>query len=144
MGRVEQVRGRLSQHQIMQIPLDNHVLHALHRLVQEVRVGCICKMDIGVLVGIPHQISEFARKEVLPCLDIILSSREVREVFLNRCSARLNLLSEEVDLVEEEDEGGLFKVFAVGDALKQHEGFVHLILYRSQLPIATHLGQGRY
>ena len=39
-----------SQHKRIEILLDDHVLHTLHRLVQHCRIGGIGVVDIGLLV----------------------------------------------------------------------------------------------
>ena len=39
-----------------------------------------------------------------------------------------NLFLEKVDLVEEENEGGVLEPVRVGDGFPEHEGFLHLVL----------------
>lgn len=125
---------RFSQHKLMQIPLHNHILHALHRLVQQGRIRSICIMHIGLLVRITHQILEFPREELLPSCNISVVAREIREPGFNRCLPRLDLFAEDIHFVEEDNERGSLEVFAVCYALEKHERFLHLVLnFSSQL-----------
>lgn len=112
----------------MQVPLHNHVLHALHGFVEQVGVGCVGEVDVGLFARVAHEVLEFAREEFLTGVDVLVAAREVREVFANRRLAAHDLLAEEIDLVEEQDESGLFEVLAVGNAFEQHESFLHLVL----------------
>lgn len=112
----------------MQVALDNHILYALHGLVQEVRVRRVCEVNVSVLVRVPHKIPELASEKLLTRLNVSFAASVVGEVFSYGRSPRENLLSEQINLVKEEDEGGLFEILAVGDALKKHERFVHLVL----------------
>ena len=120
--------SKCSQHQLVQIPLHNHVLDTLHRLVQKVGVGGVGEVHVGLLARVAHEVLEFARKEILSGVDVLVRSGVVREVFPDGRLATNDLLAEQVDLVEEEDKGGLFEVLAVGDALEEHERFLHLVL----------------
>ena len=119
---------RCSQHQLVQVPLHNHVLDTLHRLVQKVGVGSVGEVHVGLLARVAHEVLEFARKEVLSGVDVLVASGVVGEVFPNGRLATNDLLAEQIDLVEEENKGGLLEVLAVGDALEQHERFLHLVL----------------
>ena len=117
-----------SQHQSVEIALDDHVLHALHSLVEQVGIGGVGVVHVGLLVGAAHDILEFLCEEFLASLDISFVAGEIGERVPDWRTAGHDLFAEDVDLVEEEDEGGTLKVFAVGDALEQHKRFVHLVL----------------
>jgi hypothetical protein len=139
--RAEVGNQRCSQHQLVQIPLHNHVLDTLHRLVQQVGVGSVGEVHVCLLARVAHEVLEFARKEVLSGVDVLVGSVVVREVFPNGRLATDDLLAEQIDLVEEEDEGGLLEVLAVGDALKQHERFLHLVLGKVSLSAHKLVGE---
>jgi hypothetical protein len=113
----------------MQIPLHNHVLHTLHRLIQQIRVGRIGEVHVGLLARVTDEILELSREEVLGGFDVTFGTVIVREVGTDGRGARGDLFAEEVHFVEEEDEGGFLKVFAIGDGFEEHEGFVHLVLW---------------
>jgi hypothetical protein len=128
--RAEVGNQRCSQHQLVQVPLHNHVLDTLHRLVQKIGVGSVGEVHVGLLARVAHEVLEFAREEILSGVDVLVGSSVVGEVFPNGRLAAGDLFAEQIDLVEEEDEGGLFEVLAVGDTLEQHERFLHLVLGR--------------
>lgn len=119
---------KCSQHQLVQVPLHDHVLHALHRLVEQVGVGGVGKVHVSFLGRVAHEVLEFAREEFLAGLDVLVAAGVVGEVVANGRLSAHDLLAEEIDLVEEEDEGGLLEVLAVRDALEEHKGFLHLVL----------------
>ena len=112
----------------MQVPLHNHVLHALHGFVEQIGVGRVGEVDVGLLARVAHEVLEFAREEFLAGVDVLVAAREVREVFANGRLAAHDLLAEKVDLVEEQNERRLLEVLAVGNAFEQHESFLHLVL----------------
>ena len=112
----------------MQIALHDHVLHALHGLIKKIGVRGVREVNIGLFARVAHQVLEFPGEEFLACFDVPVVAREVWEMLADGCLAGGDLLAEEVHLVEEEDEGGLFEVLAVSDALEKHERLVHLIL----------------
>ena len=121
----------------MQVPLHDHVLYTLHGFVEQVGVGRVGEVNIGLLARVTHKVLEFAREEFLASIDVLVSARVVREVFANGRLAAGDLLAEKIDLVEEKDERRLLKVFAVGNAFEQHESFLHLVLYESVFVDAT-------
>lgn len=116
------------QHQAMQIPLHDHVLYTFHRLVEKGGVSGSGVVNIGVLVRISHEIVEFAREELLARFDVVRRSGVLWEMPTNWGIAGEYLFSENVDLVEKEDERRFLEILAVGDALEEHECFSHLIL----------------
>lgn len=112
----------------MQVALHNHVLHALHSLVQEVGIGGVGEVDICILLRISYEIPELSCEELLSSLNISVAASIIWEMVSNRCRSRLNLFSKQVNLVEKEDERGLLEVFAVRYTLEKHQGLVHLVL----------------
>ena len=85
-------------------------------------------MDIDFSVLAPDEILEPFRKELGSGLDILLRSGIIGKEVDNIRSSRRDLFCEEVHLVQEEYQAGLFKVLAVSDRLEEHEGFMHLVL----------------
>ena len=128
MNRTFDWTRSLSQHQVMQIPLHDHVLHTLHSLVEQVRVGGVGVVHIRLLRRIAYQVLELLGEEFLACFDVSLVTVVVWEMFFDRCFAGLDLLTEEVHLVQKEDERRLLEVFAVCYAFEQHQSLVHLVL----------------
>lgn len=112
----------------MQIALHDHVLHARHGLIKKIGVRGVREVNVSLFARIAHQVLEFPREELLACFNVPVVTGEVWEVLANGCLAGLYLLAEEVHFVEEEDEGGLFEILAVSDALEKHERLVHLVL----------------
>ena len=125
-----------SQHQLVQIPLHNHVLHTLHGLIKESRVGCVRVVDVHLLAWLTDEMLEFLCEEVLACFDVSVVSLEVWEVLADGCFAGLNLLAEDVHLVEEDDNCGFLEVPAVRYALEEHESLVHLVLGNISLALS--------
>jgi hypothetical protein len=117
----------------VQVSLHNHVLHALHGFVEQVRVGGIGEVHVGLLAGVAHQVLEFAREELLASVDVFVGASIVWEVFANGRLAADDLFAEEIDLVEEKDKRGLLEVFAVGDAFEEHKSLLHLVLVEVSL-----------
>lgn len=112
----------------MQVSLHNHVLHALHGLVEQVGVGGVGEVHVGLLARVAHQVLEFACEELLAGIDVLVCAGVIREVLANRRLAAEDLLAEKIDLVEEKNKCGLLEVFAVGNAFEEHESFLHLVL----------------
>jgi len=78
---------------------------------------------------LPHQAAEFIGEELLARDHIVWFAVVIGKVPIDRGHAREELLAEEVDLVEEEDEGGFLEILAVGDGFEEHKSFVHLVLW---------------
>lgn len=72
--------GTALQHQVVQVPLHDHILYALHRLVEEICVGGIREVNVGVLFGISHQIPELGSKKLHSGVDIRVATAVFGEV----------------------------------------------------------------
>jgi len=70
-------------------------------------------MDVDLLLWLSDQVAELVCEEVLAGLEVCGCAGVVGENLADWAHASCNLLGEEVDLVEEEDEGGFFKVLGV-------------------------------
>ena len=81
------MKGRLSQHQVMQVALHDHILNTFHRLIQKVRVGSVGKVDIGVLVWVPDEISELVGEKGPSGFDVLVVAGIFWEVLSDRCCA---------------------------------------------------------
>ena len=103
-------------------------------------------MHVGLFARVAHQVPELPREKLLASFHVAVTAVVVGKVFSDWCCTSLNLLAEEIDLVEEEDESRLLEVLAVGDALEEHEGFVHLVLgvvcQLSSIPIIVYIWRG--
>lgn len=110
----------------MQILLDDHVLDRLHGRHEEVRIGGIRVVDVNFAIGYSvdtaEPISEIPRRRV----DICRRPGEVWKVVCDWRDGEFPL--EEIDLVEEEDDGFAFEPFSVDQRLEEHHRLVHLIL----------------
>jgi hypothetical protein len=115
------------QNEGVEIALDDHVLDRCHGLLEQICVGRVCVVHIYLFLRLSYQVAELVGKEVHTGLDIVGLSCVVWKDLADWAHATGNLFSEEINLVEEQDESRLLKVFGVGDGLEQHEGFVHLI-----------------
>lgn len=129
----------------MQILLQDHILHTMHGDLEQVCVGGVRGMDVDVLFNsVSHtlhtislvgwtylarvtiQVPEGLLKE----RDTLLPARRVAdvvgEVALDRGLG--NLFLEQVDFVEEKDDGGTDEPLRVADTLEEHYSFGHLVL----------------
>jgi len=107
-----------SQHQTVQIPLHNHILHTLHRLIQQISIRRVGEVDVNLFARVADQVPELAAEELGAGVDVAGVGGEVREVGGDGGGSREEFLAEEVHFVEEEDEGGFLEVFAVGDGFE--------------------------
>ena len=83
-------------------------------------------MNVDLLLAIAVEVAEFVGKELASSVEVVIRSLVVREVILNR--AYFELLFEEVDFVEEKDDGGSLEPRGVDDGFKKHNSFLHLVL----------------
>ena len=94
------VRGCL-QDEGVEVPLDNHVLYRLHCDFEKVCIRCVGVVNVDFLFGLSHQVSELVGEEVLPGLDIGRLAGVVWEYLIDWTHATRNLLTEQIDLVQE-------------------------------------------
>lgn len=65
-----------SQDQLLEVPLYNHVLDGCHSDLQQVGVGCVRKVSVNFLLGVPVQRLKFVH-EVLACLLVVVGRATV-------------------------------------------------------------------
>lgn len=115
------------QDKLFEVPLDNHVLYGTHCNLEEIGIGRVCEVSIDLLVRIPVQRAELVHKVLAGLLGIVRGAMIISEAVV-RYRASGQLLLEEIDLVEEKNQGRLGEPVRVGDRLPEHEGLVHLVL----------------
>ncbi len=90
------------KYQDVKVALNDRILHALHRDLQQIGVGCIGEVyvDFSVLrsVETPEPVGEVLRRRVI----VIVTPGVVREEFLDRLVREL--LLEKINLVQEQDD----------------------------------------
>jgi hypothetical protein len=137
-------QGSALQYESFQVVLENHVLDAGHRLLEEIGVGRVSQVHVDVLhypvstwlaslAGIEAHLSGVSVEtlevllEVLRRMLVVLRvTLVVGKVLLDRRNQ--DLLLEQIDLVEEQDYGSSDEPLRVADALEQHQSLLHLVL----------------
>jgi len=114
------------QNEIVEVVLNYHVLHALHRNLQQIGVRCVGEMNVDFLVPVAVKITELLGEELGSCGEIFVGTLVVGEVVFHW--ALLEFLLEQVDLIEKEDNRAMFEPRYVDDGFEEHNCFLHLIL----------------
>lgn len=115
------------EYQGVKILLDNHVLYRIHGRLQQSGICGVRIMDINLTVRYPVDAPESIRKISGSRVEIRIRAGEIGKVFGYRRDSQFAF--EQVDLVQEEDDGLALEPFAIGQGFKEHHCFVHLILY---------------
>lgn len=115
------------QHELVQIPLNNHILHTLHRNLQQVGVRCVGEVAIDLLVWVAVEGAELVHEVLAGRLPVAWVALEIWETVLGDWVSA-DLLLEKIHLVEEENEGRVGEPLRVSDGLPKHERFLHLVL----------------
>jgi hypothetical protein len=101
------------QDEVVQVLLNDHVLHALHRRFQECCVGCVREVNVDFSIGDSVDTAEPISK-VLGCRIVVrISAVVVGE--MRRDGRYAKFVSEKIDLVEEEDDGLPFEPFTIDE-----------------------------
>lgn len=100
----------------------------MHRDFEEIGIGCVGVVHIDFFLRLPDEVPELVCEELLASFDVGRFAVVVGEDFVYGAHAAGDLFSEEIDFVQEENQGGFFKVFTVRYRLEEHEGLVHLVL----------------
>ena len=116
-----------SQYQLLQVALDNHILHRAHRNLQEVRISGIREMPINFLLGVSVQCPELVHEVFAGLLPVVCGALVVHEA-VRGDGTDCDLFFEQVHLVEEEDKGRLGEPMRVGNGFPEHQRLVHLVL----------------
>lgn len=111
-------------------------MYALHGNLQEIRVCGVSVVHIDLPVRCPIESSKLVRKILCCCVDVLGCTGIVREEFTNRLLGQLRL--EQVNLVEEENNGRPFEPWQVEDGFEEHQCLVHLVL-RTRISLKTWL-----
>lgn len=93
----------ISEDQLFQIPLYDHVLDRSHRNFEEVRVCGVRKVAVNFLLGVAIQRAEFIHEVLARLLPIVGLSVVVRETMLGDW-AFCQLFLEKIHLVKEQDQ----------------------------------------
>lgn len=92
-----------SQDEVLEIPLDDHVLHGAHCDFQEVCVGGVGEVAVDLLVGVAVEGAELVHEVFADLLRVVGRADVVGEA-VGRDGAVRQLFAEQVHLVQEEDE----------------------------------------
>lgn len=111
----------------MKVLLDDHVLDGIHGRFQQCGVRGVGVMDIDLAVWDSVDAAETVRE--VPCCGIKVRAGAcvVGEMLGDGGDGEFPL--EEIDLVEEKDDGFPLEPLAVDQGFKEHHGFVHLVLW---------------
>ncbi len=124
-----------SQHELMQIRLNNHILHAGHGDLEQIRVGGIGEVGVDFLLAVAIQTPKFLIEELRGRFLIRGIVRVFGEISWDGTAGQLIL--EQIDLVEKQDDGRPDKPLRVGDGFEQHQRFTHLVLADRQQGVIT-------
>ena len=119
--------GVCSQDELVQVPLDDHVLHGVHGDLEQVRIGGVCEVAVDLLLRVAVERAELVEEVLGGRLPVGGVAGEVGEAVLGD-RVRLDLRLEQVHLVEEEDERRAREPLRVRDRFPQHQSFLHLVL----------------
>lgn len=100
---ISAVRGCL-QDEGVEVALDNHVLNRLHCDLEQVGVGRVGVVHVDFLLGLPDEIPEFVRKELLPGFDVGRFAVVVWEDLVYGTHTARDLFPKKIDLVQEENQ----------------------------------------
>ena len=109
-----------SQNECVEVALDNHVLDRCHCFLQQIRVRRVCVVDVDFLLRLPYEVAELVCKELHTGLDVGGLPVVVWEYLADWAHASCYLFPEEIDFVEEENQGRLLKVLGVRYGLEEH------------------------
>lgn len=118
--------GTLIHHQAVEILLDNRILDALHRNLQQIRIRRVCEVDVNLSPFRPIEPPKPGREVFGRGVQVIVGGFVVREVVPDGLFGEF--LAEKIDLVEEEDDGRSSEPGKGDDGFEEDEGFLHLIL----------------
>lgn len=110
---------------IPQVVGEDDISDTGHDDFQQRDIGCVGKAGIDLLGRTSVQPAESALKVAPGGVEIVIVAIVVWEVMLDGRVG--NFLTEDVDLVEEENHGCAGEPLAVADRVKEHQGFLHLI-----------------
>ena len=110
-----------SQYQLLQVALDNHILHRAHRNLQEVCISGIREMPVDFLLGIAVQRPEFIHEIFAGLFPVIGRTLVVHEA-VRSDGADCYLFLEQVHLVEEENEVDVNEEFVGANGFPEVDG----------------------
>lgn len=102
------------QYELLQVALNNHVLHRGHGDFEKICVGGVGKVAINLLLRVPVQRLELVQEVLASGLVVILGAMVIGEAVVGD-GALGQLLLEQVHLVEEQDQGRLGEPMRIGD-----------------------------
>jgi len=107
-----------------QVFLDDDVINGCHNEADLGGIGGAGEVGVDLLGLVLVQADESV-EDVVAGQSIVVTTFEVREVVLH--GADWELLLESIDLVQEEDDGGLDEPAGVADRIEQSQSFLHTI-----------------
>lgn len=106
--------GDGSQHELVEVALDDHVLNGIHGDLEQVGVGGVCEVAVDLLLRVAVQGAELVEEVLGGGFGVGGVADEVGEAVLGD-GVVFDLGLEEIHLVEEEDQGRAREPLRVGD-----------------------------
>lgn len=110
----------------MEVFLDDHILDGVHGRLQQGRIGGIRVVDVDLAIWHPVDAAESVRKVSGGRVQVGIGAAVIWKMLRYRGDGQFVL--EEVDFIEEEDDGLAFEPFPIHQGLEKHHRFVHLVL----------------
>lgn len=110
----------------MEVLLDDHVLHRVHGCFQQRRVGSIGVVNVDFSIRDSVDSAESIGEIPGGGIKVVIRAAEIGEVLGDGGDVEFSF--EEIDFVQEQDNGFSLEPFAVDQRLEEHHCLVHLVL----------------